>query len=1015
MKRTRLLLFVISSLVSVNLLAQEKITISGKVTSQDSPEGLPGVTLLVEGTTQGTVSDMNGQYTIEAEENSTIVASFIGYITQRIQIGNRSTVDIVMEQDIQALEEVVVVGYGTQKKANLTGSVSSVSSELIDARPITSASSALQGTTSGVFINQNSGQPGRDDVVIRIRGVGTLNDANPLVLVDGIEAPLNNINPDDIESMTVLKDAASASIYGSRASNGVILVTTKRGSRTEGVNFNYNGYYGVSEAIQVPEMVTNSALFAELWNEAYENFGNQPRYSDEEIENFRQNGPNTDFIGELFSPAPIQQHNFSASGASDKTNFRLSFGYLDQEGVVPGANFKRYNTRLNLDSRVTDKLTIGTSISLVRGDRNSSREDLTADGDGSLLANAARSLPLDRIYDDNGVLMTPRYGFNNVFIDANRANYHVLTNEILANGYLEYEIIEGLKVKGTTAINYREGHDDDFRRTLETVSGVTGDPIVEPNTTRSRYRKTWKRENITSWLQATYEKQIKDHFIKGLIGFNQETSKYDEFSAGRNTFISNEIKMLDVGDPATATNGEWATAWALQSYFARLNYNYKGKYLFEANIRRDGSSRFENEKWGTFPSFSGGWIVSEESFFNVPIVDFLKVRASWGQLGNQNIGDFAYARQLSLNQNYSFSGTIVQGTAQTSLGNPDLVWETSTSTNIGINLGLLQSKIDVEADYFTRRTEDILFNIPIPSITGFGTQISNSAIVENKGWELAVNYNDDFGPVKLNIGANVTHVESEIVQLNNTLGDDEIDRRINGFTIWERGAPVNAYYGHQSLGLFRSQEEYDGAPDHTGLDGRYGVGDVRRADIDGNGIIDNEDRTVIGKPDPTWLFGMNLSVGFKGFELMAIMQGAADFYGYAEGEIAQPFNNSAQLHSMWLDRWTPDNPDASMPRLYETGGPSTAGANSFWLMDRSYVRMKNIQLSYTIPSTVLDNTFIKSLRVYVNAQNLFTITNFPFFDPERPATNPNAGGSEDRGGQGFPNLRIISGGLNINF
>jgi len=984
-------------------------TITGQVTSGDAPGGLPGVNVIIKGTTEGVVTDINGGYEIDVpSDESVLVFSSVGFIAEEILVGNQTVINVLMTPDITALEEIVVVGYGTQRKENLTGAVSTVSSEMLDARPITNIASGLQGTTSGVFINQNSGQPGRDDVIIRIRGVGTLNNADPLVLVDGVEAPLSNINPDDIETMTVLKDAASASIYGSRASNGVILITTKRGSGTEGVNFNYNGYYGVSEAIRLPEMVTDGALFAELWNEGLTNFGSQPRYTDDEIADFRQNSPNTDWIGELFSPAPIQQHNFSVAGSSEKVNYRFSFGVLDQDGVVPKADYRRYNGRLNLDAKVSDRLTIGTSISLARGDRNGSREDLTAEGDASLLANAARSLPLDPIRNEDGIFVRPFYGVNNVFMDAARGNYNVLSNEILGSAYLELEIVRGLKLKGTVAINQRDFFDESFTSTLVSVNQTTGELVTEPNNTRVRFRKMWKSQNLTSWITATYERAVGDHDFKLLGGFNQETSRYDEFTASRNTFISNEIQILDVGDPSSAANSETATEWALQSYFGRFNYNYKNRYLFEANVRIDGSSRFENEKWGTFPSFSAGWIISDEPFFDVSFIDFFKLRGSWGQLGNQNIGDFTYARALSLSQNYSFGGTIVQGAAQTNLGNPDLVWEKSTTSDVGINIGLIDSKINIEADYFLRKTEDILFDVPIPSLTGFGSQISNSATVENKGWELAINYQDDLGPFNLQVGGNVTHVTSEVLVLNKTLGEGEVDRRISGRTILERGSPVNSFFGYQAIGIFRTQEEYDAAPDHTGLNGNYGVGDIRLADINNDGIIDAEDRTVIGKQDPTWMYGFNLRLEYKGIDLSALLQGAADFQSYAGQEINQPFFNLAQLQSRWLDRWTPENPDAPMPRMYVSNGPSTAGTNSFWLLNRSYLRLKNIQIGYSLPQSLLGNTFIKSLRVYANAQNLFTITDFPYFDPERP-------GNEERGGQGFPNLRIISGGLSINF
>lgn len=996
-----LVLFILPS----SLLAQT-ITVKGNVTDADNAATLPGVNIVVSGTTSGVVTDSEGNYSIQVPSSqSVLVFSFIGYTPQEITVGNQAVINVVMIPDVKSLQEVVVIGYGVQKKANLTGSVSTVTSELLDARPLTSAASALQGTASGVFVNQDSGQPGRDNVSVNIRGVGTLNNANALILVDGIEAPMNNINPDDIESMTVLKDAASAAIYGSRAANGVILITTKRGKNAKGVAFNYNGYYGISEAVRLPKMVTNGTTFAELWNEAKLNFGPTPKYDAAQMADIAAHNYNTDWYGELFSTAPIQQHNLSAAGSTDKTNFRFSIGILDQDGVVPKAEYKRYNTRLNLDTKVNKRLTLGTSISLTRGDRGSSQENLTADGDAGILAGAARSLPLDPIRNsEDGILISPRYSPGHVFMNLARSDYNVLTNDILANVYVELEIVKGLKIKGTQAINYRDAHHDQFNHTIEFYNMDTGPIVSDAATSRYRYRKTLKSESLTTWLTATYERTFGDHYTSVLAGFNQETYDYDEFTASRSNFVSNSIPILDLGLSNRNNSESNTTAWALQSYFGRVNYNFKNRYLFEANVRADGSSRFKNDKWGVFPSFSAGWIISDESFFQgTGFFDLLKIRASWGQLGNQNIGDFRYAKRLDLAQNYSFGGTPAPGAAQITPGNPDLVWETTTTTDIGINIGLLESRISIEADYFNRKATDILYDVPTSIFTGYATNIENSASVVNKGWELAIGYKDDLGPVRLEVSGNVTHVKSEVLKLT-----EGVNIKYLGTKAIEVGSPVNSYYGYEANGIFNIQEEYDAAPTHTGIQPQYGVGDVQLVDKDGNGVINTDDRKVIGKSDPTWIFGFNLALKFKGFDLSALFQGAQDFQSYAEAEIAQPFFNSAQLQSRWLDRWTPENQNASMPRLYEGTGPSTATVNSFWLLDRSYLRFKNLQIGYAIPNAILGKTGIKSLRIYVNGQNLFVRTKFPYFDPERPS-------DANRGANGFPNLRIISGGLNINF
>jgi len=1001
-----LFLWLLSSTV---VLAQQQ-TISGQVRDMSTDEPLPGVNILAKGTTTGTVTDVDGNYRLMVEDAvTTLVFSSIGYETVEEAINGRSTINLSLAPDIQSLSEVVVVGYGTQKKANLTGAVSTVSSEQIDARPITSAATALQGTTTGVFVNQNSGQPGNDDVNISIRGIGTLNNSDPLVLVDGIEAPLNNINPNDIENITVLKDAASASIYGSRGANGVVLVTTKRGSKTEGTVFNYNGYVGMTEALALPETVNNAAQYMELFNQADENFGNPPTYSAEEIAEFRQSGQESDWLGYIFSTAPIQQHNLSASGGSDKTNFRVSLGYLDQDGVVPKAGFQRFNGRLNLDTDINEKFTLGTSVSIARGTRTGTEANVAQiSNNTSLLALAIRSIPLTPIANEDGNIVTPAYGGTNVRRYIAENDYELIENDILASAYVNYEVIPGLELRGTIAMNYQSDNDQSFRSSINTYNQLTGELIPPVIADRQRDRSAAQLMNITAWLQATYEKSFGNHYVKFLAGYNQETSQSDVFGASRNGFPSNSIRVLNVGNAANATNFERSTEWALQSYFGRVNYSFNDRYLLEANLRVDGSSRFDQDKWGAFPSFSAGWIISEESFMDVELIDFMKLRASWGILGNQNIGDFAYASQLSLQETYSFGGNVVPGTASVTLGNPALTWEETTTSDIGLNLGLWDSRIEIEADYFIRETRGILYDVPIPRITGFQSQIRNSAIVENQGWELALAYRDNFGDLSFQIGGNVTNVRSEVLQLDETKSGEETDRFIDDNLIIERGQQINSYFGYQADGIFRSQDEFDAAPDHSRINPNYGVGDVRLVDTNEDGIINPEDRVVIGKQDPTWSYGFNLNLGYKGFDLGAIFQGAADFESYAEAELAQPFFNQSALQSRWLDSWSPDNTDASMPRLYQTEGPSNASINSFWLLDRTYFRLKNLQLGYTLPATLMENSFLRSVRIYANAQNLFTVTNFPYFDPERPA-------NADRGGDGFPNLRILSAGVNISF
>jgi TonB-dependent starch-binding outer membrane protein SusC len=994
--------------------------VSGRV-SDENGAGLPGVSIVQKGTQRGTTTSTDGKYSLNVPNGQAVlVFSFVGYATQELEVGNRATLNVSLALDNKSLNEVVVVGYGTQKKENLTGSVAAINVEAIKDRPLPSASVALQGTVPGVFINQNSGQPGRNSVNIRIRGVGTLNNAAPLVLVDGIEAPIDNINAEDIASITVLKDAASAAIYGSRAANGVVLVTTKRGKNLNGrINLTYNGYAGATEATRLPNMVTNSLQFATLRNEASTNFGNPPTFDAAALKYFQEKGPNTDWFALAFKPGSIQQHTLGIDGGNEATRYRLSLGYLTEDGVSPRSGADRLTGRFNLDTKPLDKLTFSTNLSLVRGRRNSSQDDLIG-GRGSIIWRAAEAVPTFPAYDEQGRLARP----NNQISGPNLGNpleslwgneFSEKSLDLLGNISLEYTPLPGLALSGLAAVNYRTLSQETFSPSFSGFDFITGEE-TKFNPLRGRSRTAGESSNTTLILKATYEKVFGLHATKVLVGFNQENAVGSRFGAGRNGFISDNIRVLNVGNPKSATNFENGTTWGLRSYFGRVNYGFNDRYLFEANVRLDGTSRFENKKWGVFPSFSAGWLLSKEAFF-APLsgtFDLFKIRASWGRLGNQVADpndDFIYAKQLSLTQNYNFGGTIVPGVAQTTLGNPDLTWETTTVTDIGLDLSLWKSKVTATADYFIRDTRDILFSIPVSSLTGFTSQIANTAKVQNKGWELGLNYDDNVGDFRFSVGGNVTHVTSTIQQLNPDLKPGEPDRFIYGVDnrrVAERGGPLNALYGVPVVGIFQTKAEIDAAPDHRGLNPNFGPGDLRFADTNGDGKISNDDRVIIGKEDPTWLFGMNFRASFKGFDIAGLFNGAADFNSYSGEEIARPFFSNASLESRWLNRWTPQNTNTNIPRLFFTDGPATSINNSFWILDRSYFRFKNLQIGYTLPASLLERIKIKRARVYLNGANLFTITDFPYFDPERPS-------GVDRGQEGFPNLRVLTGGINLSF
>ena len=836
--------------------------------------------------------------------------------------------------------------------------------------------------------------------------------------MDGIEAPFGNLNPNDIESITVLKDAASAAIYGSRAANGVVLVTTKRGKKNQKPTFTYTGFGGTTEINSTPDYIWNSQEFMQLRNEADMNSGNPPLYPDNVVSRFG-NGPNTNWFDEIFRNGGIQQHDLSIAGGSDKTNFYISFGYLDQQAVVKlTEGTKRYNARLNLDTKVTDRFSLGGSFYI-----SSQESNLDNIGqDGGVLARATRLGPNFPARDDQGRIADRDRELNsielstpNILAEIQALNRILNDKRFLGNFYAEYEPIDGLKIRGTFAANYQTDDDDYFNRRIETFDWQTGDPgliWLENRQFRNVHRE---QLNVTSWLQATYEKSFGKNNFKFLVGANQESSEVKFFEAARLEIPSNSLPALSTGNPETSTNQGGATEWALRSFFGRINYDFDNKYLLEFNIRRDGSSKFgANNRFGTFPSFSAGWVISEESFFNSGLIDFLKIRASWGQLGNQNLGEingednnYPFAASISFTPAYSFGGSIVGAAAQTSLGNPNIKWETTTQTDIGINISMLDGRLSLEGDYFIRRAEDILFNQNNPGVTGVRTPTTvNIATVENRGWEFFANFRQKIGDGILTIGGNITNVESEVIEIDPALSGDA-DRVFQGAFILQRGAPVNALYGLNALGIFQNQAEIDAAPDQSAF-GTPTPGDLRYEDINGDGVVNVDDRTVLGQDNPTWIYGFNLSYEIKGFDIAALFQGVGDAQIFETGRIFAPFANSGGVSTLWRDRWTPDNPNASLPKIRIPGSVNYNVNHSWWISDRSYLRLKNLQIGYTLPAKVLENNFIQSLRIFVNGTNLWTSTDYVGFDPERSARNTNAFSA-------YPQLRMITGGVTVKF
>ena len=1027
-----------SILLLFGVFAFSQKQISGSVTDE-SGVPLPGAAIVESGTNNGTSSDFDGKFTINLEnDDSKLEISYIGYKTESFDTSNVNTIDAILLIDSSSLDEIVVTGYGTQLKKNITGAVATIDSQVIENRSLTSAGAALSGTTSGVFVSQNSGEAGQDEISIRVRGIGTLNNSQPLIIVDGIEGDINLVNPNDIESISVLKDAASSAIYGSRAANGVILVKTKRGQRFQKAVFSYEGTFGTSEAIKKPDLNFDPAYNMEFKNLAKTNFGGTAVFSPETIALARsQNTWWKNPYNDLFQTAPVNMHNLTVTGGSENINYRVSLGLLDQESVATGNNFyDRMNFRVNIDASPTEKIDIGTTISLTRGVQTSSYGGFNSSNlQGPQAVGAQIQNIFGPIYNEDGnyamvsaafagVGVGPGTGKNNnyAYVTGDYYDNEQIVNNSLMNAYVAYSPIENLKIKGTAALRSKMVNSSIFGKQVKNYF-PDGSSFNAPAANRQRVDEVDQFFTETYFLTADYNAEIGDGKFSALVGYSQEENTVTDLYAFRDGHLTDGVQVLNAGSAENQVARGGETGFSVQSLFARIDYNFKGKYLFEANVRRDGSSRFLNDKWGTFPSFSAGWILSEEDFLSSSSsIDYLKIRASWGELGNANIPNFAFAKALSLNEYYSFGGTIVPGVGQSSLGNENLSWEKATTTNFGVNL-VLNNGLGIDFDLFKRETTDILYELPVNVLTGFTSQYVNAASLETKGWELGANYSKEFGKLKLQVGANISKAENLVTDLNPQLDGGDTDRVFlqNGGILGEGYRP-GAFWGWKSDGIFNDAAELAAAPDHSIVGSQ--VGDVKFVDLDGDGIITLDDRTDIGVDTPEITYGFNIFANYENFDLAAIFQGIGSASFQGTFELFKPdASGGYATANLWADNWTTENTDATMPRVWsgQAASPSDKYPSDFFIWDRAYLRLKNLQIGYTLNPESIP---FKSLRLFLNGTNLLTFTDFPMIDPEIRtgvgATELYEPGGDQSAQAGrapymFPQLKTLSFGIQANF
>ena len=1000
---------------------------------------LPGVNIFVKSTTIGTVSDINGSFTLSIPDGSeTLVFSFIGYMTEEVAIGAQSEINLQLTPDIATLQEIVVVGYGEQKKANVTGAVSTISTELLEERPASNATNLLAGLAPGLSATQTSGGiAGGDDPVIRLRGVGTLNNSDPLILVDGTPSSMTDINPSDIENISILKDASAAAIYGSRAANGVILITTKRAE--EGLKLEYQGFVGFQEVGSSPDLITDPILWMELKNEGLTNGGDAPLFGQDVIDDYRANlgtdplrYPATDWFDELVGDeAFMTSHTFTLNGGSEASRIRTSLNYLRQDGIGLNNQMDRYSIRINQENKLAENFTFGLNLF-------GAWSDITPIVDGPASFNNAQRQFLHMGMQEMPIVPTiqapdGRWGdaqvegagsINNWFALASVVQDEQIRQRIQGQLYAGWEILPGLRFDARVALNYDNAQRDQFIGLIPTGSlwnFNTG--IGAPNDRgETAFSNTNTSTLLTNFETLTYTKSINGvHNFSVMVGHQLDQFRREEVEATIQEFPSNSTPSLSAGQENPGVDQE-IVEWALMSYFGRFSYNFRERYLLEANVRVDGSSRFsDGNKWGTFPSFSAGWRVSEEAFMeDLTIIDELKFRGSWGELGNQQINAYPYQATYSVNESYSFGGNVVTGIAQNDLANNDIQWETTTTWNLGLDLTLLQGKINFSADYFNRETDGILVRPIIPQyLGGKDAPFENLAVVVNDGFEFDIFHRNEIGDFRYSAGLNFTVQDNELTQYLSDVPFIEADA--TGSYVLQAGQPIWAIYGYQNIGIFQTEDEIANAPTYpvTPSPGDLMFADINGRDEDGNltgepdGQINDDDRTIIGNQVPRHLFGANMSFGYKGFDLSVILQGVFDvdtWTGVSSAFWPNDKDDRGQIHSLWTDRWTPDNPSTELPRIVSAGAyGQNVLPSSFFVEDNSFLRVRNITLGYNFSGALLENIKVDKMRVYISADNLLTFSEFQDkwgWDPEREPRQFDVR---------IPNVRTVVFGANITF
>ena len=1001
------------------IIAQQESKEIKKIKGQvkdTSGEPVIGATILEKGTTNGTVTDLNGEFTLSASPNATFIFSYIGYAPGEYKVTPGKDLKVVLKEDSELLDEVVVVGYGSQKKVNVIGSIASVDSKALEARTMPNVANMLTGQMSGVTITQESGNPGADGGTIRIRGVGSFGATpSPLVLVDGLPGSMGDLTPAEIDNISVLKDASSAAIYGSRAANGVILITTKKGQEGK-ARVTYNGSVGMSQAVALPELA-HSYEYAEFYNMA---IGTES-YTPEMIQKYRDGSDPDNYADEMYlkdilgGHALQTKHEVSLSGGTGKVQYMAALGYLRQNGLLDKNYYNRYSGRLNLSAELAKGLKMTIGFSGMISDRQEPTTPGTLDTSGfeGIISNAVRFPGVAPSYMQNGEpgLGLKLQGTPRAWIDCASA-YNVNDEKYKSNIELSYQPLKGLTMKVIGSYNSTLNSVKNYRTDLVLTGGKsTGPSKLSESVNRTNYKT----------FQATvdYNTSIKRHSIAALVGYTWEDESQRTLSGSRNSFPSDDVPFLTAGSADGQTNSGGGYDWAIQSVFGRLTYNYDQRYLFETTMRYDGSSRFPTtSKFGFFPSLAAGWRMSEEKFWkeneSLSFINNLKVKGSYGILGNNNIGNYPYQSVYALGgaQNYVFGGVFTQGASVTTFVDPNLKWERTQTTDAGIETAFFNNKLTANISYFYRKTTDVLYQpaASYSAIFGLGISQVNTGALENRGWEFEIGHQNKIGKFSYNINANFTITKNKVI----TLGTGNVTQNNgmvgNGSDLFI-DYPMQMFYGYKTDGVFLTDDEVSGWYDQSSIAKGAKAGDIRYVDTTGDGKVTSDDKVYLGTRIPQYSFGLNLGAQYKGFDFSMLIQGVAkvkaQLFAYAGYAFYQEGNiQKWQMENCWNVQKENRYPQYPRLEVMSNAGSKNSLTSDFWILDASFVKVRNIQLGYTLPEQVTKKFGSSGLRFYVSLDNPLSFNNFrEGWDPEKTSNS----------GLYYPTLSTYSIGATLKF